>query len=79
MAAKAKKKQRNERMQLKRMTVAEVRRRVRLEGRNEAGEVHVEGKEMEGVETREEKGHWGKGRGGLMLTTLHLDSAGSGY
>ena len=47
-ATKAKKKQREERMQLKRMAVAAVRRRVRLEGGDEAEEVQVEGGEMEG-------------------------------
>ena len=71
MAAKAKKKQREERMQLKRLAVAAVRRRVRLEGWDEA-EVHIEGKKWR-VETREGKGPLREGQGGLMLTTLGLD------
>ena len=44
-AAKAKKKQREERMWLKRMSVAAT---VRLEGGDEAEEVQIEGKELEG-------------------------------
>ena len=59
MAAKAKKKQREERMCLKRMAVAAVRRRVRLEIGDEAEEVHIEGEEMEG----EGKGPFREGQG----------------
>ena len=77
-AAKVKKKQREERMQLKRMMVAVVRRRVRLEGGDEeAEEAQVEGEEMEGVVAREGQGPLREGWGGLMLTTLGLHRAGS--
>ena len=53
--------------------------RVRLEGGDEeADEVQVEGEEMEGWKPGD-KGHWEKGRGHLMLTTLGLHRAGSDY
>ena len=52
IAAKVKKEQRKKRMWLKRMVVAAVRRRVRLEGGDEAEEVDVEREEIK-VETRE--------------------------
>ena len=65
-------------MQLQRMAVAAVRR-VRLEVGDEAEEVHVDGEEMEGMETREGKGPLREGGGGLMLTTLGWDRAGSDY
>ena len=79
-AAKVKKKQREERMWLKRMAVAVVRRTVRLEGEDEeAEEVQVEGEEMDGVVAREGQGPLREGLGVLMLTTLGLHRAGSDY
>ena len=58
-AAKAKKKQREERMQLKRMAVAAVRRRVRLEG----GDEEAEEVQVEGVVAREGQGPLREGQG----------------
>ena len=60
------------------MAIAVVRRRVRLEGGDKTEGVDVEREEME-VETREGKGPLREGWGGLMLTTLGLDRAGSDY
>ena len=57
VAAKAKKKQREKRMWLKRMAVAAVRRRVRLEG----GDEEAEEVQVEGVVAREGQGPWREG------------------
>ena len=68
-AAKAKKKQKEERMWLKRMAVAMVRRRVRLEGGDEeAEEVQVEEDEVEEVVARDRQGPLREG--GVVLCWL---------
>ena len=63
-AAKVKKKQREERMWLKKMVVAAVRR-VRLEGGDEETE-EVQVKEMDGVEAREGQGPLREGQGVIL-------------
>ena len=71
--AKAKKKQREERMLLKRIAVAAVRRRVRLEGGDEeAEEVQVEGEEMEGMVAKEGQGPLKEGQGWSYIDYLRF-------